>query len=121
MIHRITFTSGSSASAGPLTIDPRPITVLVGPNNSGKSSVLREIEAWCKTGPQQERKVVAEMAVDLPDVEQALAELEPFKRRPGAGEAVREAIKSCPRRLRSGRRCLARNANRCRGITLMAI
>lgn len=92
MLNRIAFTSGSSASAGPLAIAPRPITVLVGPNNSGKSSVLREIEAWCNTGPQQERKVVAEIAVDLPDVEQALAELESFKRRPSAGEAVREGI-----------------------------
>lgn len=73
-----------------MALDPRPITVLVGPNNSGKSSTLREIEGWCKTGPQQQRKLIAQISVDLPEVEQALAELEPFKRRPGTGQVVQE-------------------------------
>jgi ABC-type cobalamin/Fe3+-siderophores transport system ATPase subunit len=90
MIKQITFASGRSASAAPLSLDPRPITVLVGPNNSGKSLALKEIEGWCKAGPQQQRKVIADIDVDLPDVEQALAELEPFKRRPGAGQVVQE-------------------------------
>ncbi len=90
MINQITFTSGRSASAAPLALDPRPITVLVGPNNSGKSSTLREIGGWCKTGPQQQRKLIAHIEVDLPNVEQALAELEPFKRRPGTGQVVQE-------------------------------
>lgn len=31
-------------------IDTTPITVFVGPNNSGKSKVLAEIEQYCKTG-----------------------------------------------------------------------
>lgn len=90
MINQITFCSGPSISAAPLILDPRPITVLVGPNNSGKSSTLREIEGWCKIGPQQQRKLIAQVDVDLPDVEQALAELEPFKHRPGKGQVVQE-------------------------------
>lgn len=31
-------------------IEATPITVFVGPNNSGKSRVLREIESYCRTG-----------------------------------------------------------------------
>lgn len=80
MIDLVRLRFGSSAPADPLRFDPRPITVFVGPNNSGKSLALREIEGWCKTGPQQEpRKIVAELGADLPTGEQALAELEPFK------------------------------------------
>jgi predicted ATPase len=83
MINFVRVNFGSSPTAVPLALDPRPITVFVGPNNSGKSLALREIETWCKAGPQQQRKIVAEIDVDLPDAEQALTELEPFKRRPG--------------------------------------
>lgn len=66
--------------------------MLVGPNNSGKSSALREIETWCKIGPQQLRKVVAELDVDLPDAERALTDLEPFKKSPGAGQVIQEGV-----------------------------
>lgn len=90
MINQITFTSGRTAAATPLALGPMPITVLVGPNNSGKSSALMEIEAWCKTGPHHQRKLISQINVDLPDVEQALAELEPFKRQPGTGQVMQE-------------------------------
>lgn len=92
MINSVTFYFGSSPTSAPLTIDPRPITVLVGPNNSGKSSALREIETWCKIGPQQLRKVVAQLDVDLPDAERALTDLEPFKKSPGAGQVIQEGV-----------------------------
>lgn len=92
MINSVRFNFGSSPTAVPLVLNPRPITVLVGPNNSGKSSALREIETWCKVGPQQQRKIVAEIDVDLPDVERVLTELEPFKKPPGAGQVMQEGV-----------------------------
>lgn len=44
MIDGIRLYFGSSENAEPLEFQPGPITVFVGPNNSGKSLILREIE-----------------------------------------------------------------------------
>lgn len=79
---------GSSNDVGPLEINPEPITILVGPNNSGKSLALREIETLCRSGPQVDRKVVAELALDIPDPDQAVEELKAFKLKPARGQAV---------------------------------
>jgi ABC-type branched-subunit amino acid transport system ATPase component len=45
-LKKIAFASGSKPGASPLTIQPGNVTLLVGPNNSGKSRLLREIEGW---------------------------------------------------------------------------
>ena len=50
MIKRIKLKFGSSQTKPPLDTDLTPITVFVGPNNSGKSKVLIEIEKFCKEG-----------------------------------------------------------------------
>ncbi|QVN12033.1 AAA family ATPase [Burkholderia sp. LAS2] len=47
MIKTITFKAGAAPNSPPLSIDLSPVTILVGPNNSGKSLALREIEQWC--------------------------------------------------------------------------
>jgi ABC-type polar amino acid transport system ATPase subunit len=44
MLQTITLQFGSSQGEPPLTFDPGTMTVFVGPNNSGKSLILREIE-----------------------------------------------------------------------------
>ena len=41
---------GSSPTKPPLETDTTPITVFVGPNNSGKSKVLIEIQTFCQNG-----------------------------------------------------------------------
>jgi hypothetical protein len=50
MISEVELKAGSTPSASGLKIQTTPITVFVGPNNSGKSRVLREIERYCSTG-----------------------------------------------------------------------
>lgn len=50
MINKIKIKFGSSPTKPPLEVDTTPITVFVGPNNSGKSKVLIEIEAFCNKG-----------------------------------------------------------------------
>jgi hypothetical protein len=92
MLSSVRFKFGSSPSADPLVLDPRPITVFVGPNNSGKSMTLRGIETWCRTGTPQPRNIVDEIDAELPDAEQALAELGPLRRRPIAGQVVPEGL-----------------------------
>ena len=50
MITNIRFKFGRTPGATPLDVPPTPVTVFVGPNNSGKSKVLREIQSYCSTG-----------------------------------------------------------------------
>lgn len=51
MLTRLAFQAGSSPGKPGLSFELSPITVFVGPNNSGKSRALIEIEAWI-TSPQ---------------------------------------------------------------------
>ena len=48
MIDKILLKFGSSPNQTNLEIDVTPITVFVGPNNSGKSKILFEIENFCR-------------------------------------------------------------------------
>src|SRR5438093_685903 len=47
---RLVFTAGPKRGATPLTIPVSPIVLLVGPNNSGKSAALSEIDGLCMAG-----------------------------------------------------------------------
>lgn len=44
MLERVSFVAGPGPGAAPLEVTPAAVTVLVGPNNCGKSLALREIE-----------------------------------------------------------------------------
>jgi predicted ATPase len=62
--------------------DASPVTILVGPNNSGKSLALREIASWAE-GNDVERKVVDQMDVEWPpDEDHVMAMLKPFEAEP---------------------------------------
>jgi hypothetical protein len=43
---QIKFVAGTSPGREPAQLDPGPVTVFVGPNNSGKSLALMEIHSW---------------------------------------------------------------------------
>jgi predicted ATPase len=58
MITELQLKSGPTVDAPPLTITTTPVTVFVGPNNSGKSRVLREIDRFCTFGTMQGPSVV---------------------------------------------------------------
>lgn len=58
MIKKLKIKFGSSQVKPPLQTDTTPITVFVGPNNSGKSKVLMEIEAFCKNGTPNATNVI---------------------------------------------------------------
>jgi len=87
-ITEIVFRAGASPSAHPLRLAVGNVTILVGPNNAGKSSALREIEYACTripvpsptppktTSPQ----VVTWVTLDLPQTPaDALEWMRPFK------------------------------------------
>lgn len=52
MITRLKLAFGSNLKAQPLTFSPGPVTVFVGPNNAGKSLILREIYSALFDQPQ---------------------------------------------------------------------
>jgi hypothetical protein len=65
-----------------------PVTVIVGPNNSGKSLALREIMHWVQ-GEDRDREVIDEVEVEWPsDAKTVLEELRPFETKPPAGEPM---------------------------------
>lgn len=58
MIEKIILKSGSSQGQPDSTIETSPITVFVGPNNSGKSRILIEIENAIRNGQVQNNDLV---------------------------------------------------------------
>lgn len=60
MIKNIQLKSGRATGAAPLSIEMHPITVFVGPNNSGKSKALREIHDFCEHGSFNAGNVIVE-------------------------------------------------------------
>lgn len=50
MITNLRLKSGRVPGAAPQTIQLTPVTVFVGPNNSGKSQALSELHRWCTSG-----------------------------------------------------------------------
>ena len=58
MIENIKLKFGSSQNEEKLNIDISPVTVFVGPNNSGKSKILREIHHICREGNIDARGVI---------------------------------------------------------------
>jgi ABC-type polar amino acid transport system ATPase subunit len=64
-LSRIKFKAGPRPGATPLEVNPGTVVVFVGPNNSGKSLSLREIEDWA-FGVNTDRDVVDSIDVDFP-------------------------------------------------------
>jgi len=76
---------GNPASPIPVT----PVTVFVGPNNSGKSKVLTEIEQFCRTGQKNAAALILEeLAFSGLAAATAHAAIEHLKQAPNPGESV---------------------------------
>ena len=58
MIRSIKLKFGRAEGLEPETISAMPITLFVGPNNSGKSKILSEIYQFCTSGIVDERNVI---------------------------------------------------------------
>lgn len=58
MFDNIKLKFGSAKTEEPLNLSITPITVFVGPNNSGKSKILKEIDNFSKTGTYDIRNVI---------------------------------------------------------------
>lgn len=90
MLSRLKFAGGATPGAEGLEVTPSTVIVFVGPNNSGKSLALREIEAWC-IGGDEVRSVVEEIEFNLPvDADEAATLLGIFEMAPPAGHSPAE-------------------------------
>lgn len=58
MLSQLTLKFGRSPDSVITGVDLTPVTVFVGPNNSGKSKVLSEIANYCRTGLQDLQDVI---------------------------------------------------------------
>jgi len=78
MIKKLKLKFGPQPNSEPLSFDPGAVTVFVGPNNSGKSMLLREIERYCQQGPDSPRFVLDSVSYpefSLADLESAVEEM----------------------------------------------
>lgn len=66
MISKLKIKFGSTPAKPPLETDVTPITVFVGPNNSGKSKVLIEIQNFCNNGNVSTTDVILNELVFTP-------------------------------------------------------
>ena len=73
MLRTLLLRFGAGEDDAPLRFTPGPMTVFVGPNNSGKSLALREIEDFILTGGDSLRHVVSRLALLLPPPEEIRA------------------------------------------------
>lgn len=58
MISNLRLKFGRTPASSPQDIAVTPVTVFVGPNNSGKSKVLAEIQQYCSTGQKDSTAVI---------------------------------------------------------------
>lgn len=86
-IKSLKFRAGAREGQPGLQVDTPSVTLIVGPNNSGKSQALREIETWC-LGTRAEPIIIEEIELTLPETaEEARAMLVPFETDPPPGQA----------------------------------
>ena len=90
MIKTLSLKFGRAPELPPETIHPTPVTVFVGPNNSGKSKILAEIHQYCGSGLRNVSDVIVEK-VGLESFSQESAEerVEHVTLEPNASERLK--------------------------------
>lgn len=90
MIRKVKLKFGSAQNQAPVQLEALPVTVFVGPNNSGKSKVLQEINQLCRTGENHASDVILE-SIELEDLseDRIIGIRERHILRPRKNEAIR--------------------------------
>lgn len=88
MIDSFTLKFGRTPGSAPITVPATPVTVFVGPNNSGKSKILSEIERYCRTGHKDANaRLLADLTfAGLPE-DKAVSAIAAIQQNPNPGEA----------------------------------
>lgn len=89
MISSFQLKFGRSPGAPGETIATTPVTVFVGPNNSGKSRILREVERYCRSGQKDANDLLlAELTFSGLTSDRAAQSIERIRQPPHPGEAL---------------------------------
>jgi len=90
MIKNIKIQFGSHSDGEKLLIETSPVTVFVGPNNSGKSKLLSEINQFCQNGEKKNTfKLIDDINFNELDEHQRTAEIDYYTLTPNVNEHVR--------------------------------
>lgn len=89
MIKKITLKFGRAEGLEPQIIEAMPITVFVGPNNSGKSKILSEIQQFCSNGNRNSNNLIID-SIELQGIsdDELEVKLKRVKLKPNIGETV---------------------------------
>lgn len=88
LIEKISLKFGASEDSAKLELAPTGITLFVGPNNSGKSLILREIEKCCATHNKSGNLILDNIGYSIPDKENILKDLKSKETEPNKNENV---------------------------------
>jgi ABC-type cobalamin/Fe3+-siderophores transport system ATPase subunit len=89
MIKTFKLKFGRAKGIEPETITAAPVTVFVGPNNSGKSKILSEIYQYCQTGSKYENFVLLEELTFIETPDEKISEtIDHVKQVPGHADAL---------------------------------
>ena len=75
MIDKIILKSGSSETQPKTELNTTPITIFVGPNNSGKSKILSEIHNYCLNGNRNANNLILEQIIYTNNPEERVDEI----------------------------------------------
>jgi hypothetical protein len=90
MLTKLTFMAGSNPQQEPLEIQLSPVTIFVGPNNSGKSRALIEIEASVREHVPPKGVVIKKLELECWTAEAFREELSKITIKPRAGETIHQ-------------------------------
>ena len=89
MISSFQLKFGRIPGTAAVPIAATPVTVFVGPNNSGKSRVLAEIERYCRSGQKDDNSLILEdLSFSGLDADHAQQAIERIRQAPNPGESV---------------------------------
>lgn len=88
LIKELKFKSGASTAAAPLVLNSPTCTIFVGPNNSGKSQILREIVQSCSGGRDSAGLILDEVSFASHTYEEAQNIIDEWKVSPKPGESL---------------------------------
>lgn len=89
MISKLQLKFGRASGIPATPITTTPVTVFVGPNNSGKSKVLAEIEQYCRSGQKDaSAAILDDLSFCGLTEDKALQAIEHFRQAPNPGESV---------------------------------
>ncbi len=88
MLNRLILKTGSNIAQPPLNVALSPVTIFVGPNNSGKSRALFEIEGWVTKGNPPNGDIIDKIEFEPWTVQAFEKELAKITIEPGHTETI---------------------------------